>query len=199
MEFKDLTNGQMRAIVQKLGGADAALQFLRGELAVRTVKTALKNPKLVSEEISVVTGAFSRESFFWKSERAKIHIGDDFRNFVLSAIPEEAPGVTCSLLKHELTKPMSDSEILSELCNPQPFTPEIFAAVVNYLITRQSDGRNGALLTNGHANIFYVQLADGRVVSVFVRWNDGGGDWSFSAGGLGDYGWLGGSCVFSRS
>ncbi|KKU94116.1 MAG: hypothetical protein UY26_C0003G0267 [Candidatus Jorgensenbacteria bacterium GW2011_GWA1_48_13] len=160
---------------------------------------------LIVADIAVKTELFTKNSFFGEGSPVKLYIWDNFRNWVLTAILENIPAFQGMLVKHQLTKGMYDSEILSGLGHPTPFSPTEFAAVIRDLISKQSRGEEGLLLTNGYANIFYVQLPagaggeDARVVAVRVTWNAGDDDWHLDAYGLDDDGWGDGVCVFSRS
>ena len=168
------------------------------ELIVGTKRLVLNHLKLVADGITVATAPFTKDSFF-RDGPAKLYFWGNFENWVLRAIPETVPGIECALTKTELTKAMTDLEILSELGQPKPFSVAEFAAVIRDLIGRQSKGEEGVLLANGYANIFYVQLEDERVVAVSVYWDSDDRDWYLYADGLDAYRWSDGRCVFSRS
>ncbi len=168
------------------------------ELIVVKTKPILKSLNLIARNIVVNARAFTKASFFEKGP-AKLWFGESFRNWILPAIPDEIPEFQGNLAKHELMKSMNDSEILAELGSPQPFTIPEFVAIVKSLVEKQPQGEAGTLLSNGYANIFYVQLEDGRVVAAGVYWVSGCREWDLGAYGLGGGGWSGGDCVFSRN
>jgi hypothetical protein len=215
MASKDLVTqfaGQLGAVVMKFRRAFESrdtnwlevVARLAGEAGdalveqMADVATWRMNLQLLAE-ITVVTGSFTRDSFFGKTGPAKLCIHDSFRNWVLVAIPETVTEFQRTLQKRRLAKPMSDWDILSELGNPEPFTSKEFAAVLSSLVRRQPNGEFGNLLTNGYnANLFYVQL-EGRVVLVSVRRDDVRRDWRLRADSLGGDLWHGGHCVFSCS
>lgn len=193
--------------VKKLGGNRNTIQnaFKKGSkslpeiarLIVGTKKLTLKYLALVQENIQIAGEAFSKPSFFLNGP--KLYLWDNFKNRVLSEIPDLIPAFTGSVIKTQLTKNMTDAEIQAELGNPTPFTVPEFAAIISNLIGKQPKGENGILLNNGYANIFYVKLANGSVVAVFVGWFGGDRGWYFTAVSLDSGLWFGGRCVFSRS
>ncbi len=66
------------------------------------------------------------------------------------------------------------------------------------LMDRQSEGREGVLLNNGWANIFYVKDLAGVLRAVGVRWDDAG--WRVFADSVEDpTEWYAGRQVFSRN
>jgi len=190
------------------GGDDEVLCLIEQESVLDKIvdvlmgakKLALKNLKLVADSIAVKAEQFTKDSFFGKNGPANLYFGSGFNDSVLAAIPATVPAWNGSLRKCELTNFMTDSEILSELGQPEPFTPAEFAAIVTNLISCQPKGQAGMLLTNGYTNIFYVKFADGRVVPVGVYyWRDRDNTWILHAYFWHDNRWDCGSCVFSRS
>ena len=162
-------------------------------------KLALKSLKLVADGIAIATKAFTKDSFFKKNGPVKLYFGDNFKNWVLSIIPDSIPAFERKLLKTQLTESMYDSAILNELGQPKPFTAGEFVAIIHDLLTKQPNGESGTLLNNGYANIFYVQLEDGRIVAVDVFWDSDDREWHLNADDLDDIQWSDGRCVFSRS
>jgi hypothetical protein len=70
---------------------------------------------------------------------------------------------------------------------------EVFA-----LMKTQPNSENGPLLTNGHANVFYVRDAGDRLRAVSVSW--GGRGWSVIARAAAHpYEWHGAERIFSRN
>lgn len=161
-------------------------------------KLALKYLKRIGN-IVVKTSASVKSSFFKTDGAVKLYFWDNFKSWILSAIPEEIPAFEGTVLKTQLTRSMKDSDIHKELVNPTPFAVVEFAAIIIHLLLKQAKGEDGVLLNNGYANIFYVQLADGRVGAVGVCWCSDDQGWGFRACDLGGGTWLGGHAVFSRS
>lgn len=74
---------------------------------------------------------------------------------------------------------------------------ETSLAEIFHLISLQANGKVGALLTNGWANIFFVRDASGVLRVVDVYWSGGG--WCVRASEASyAVGWRGGHRVFSR-
>ncbi len=160
---------------------------------------ALKSLRQLIAAFRVANAPFPKHSFFMKTGPVKLYFGDSFADWVLKEIPETIEAFQGNLMKTQLTEYMYDSAILNELGQPRPFTAGEFAVIIRDLLTRQPNGEDGILLTNGYANIFYIRLEDSRVVAVRVRWGSGFRVWDLNAIGLDDDRWDDGSCVFSRS
>lgn len=101
----------------------------------------------------------------------------------------EEPMVATKLRYVVLVRYAFDAPIFAELGDKAKST----LAQIWALMELQPNGQAGVLLTNGQANIFYV---DGRVVD--VHWNDGG--WDVNAPPVTyPFGWRDGYRVFSRA
>ena len=99
------------------------------------------------------------------------------------------------LVYHRLRKASVDAFIIAELGGEA--AAETTLAGVHGLMTLQPHGQEGALLTNGLANIFYVRDRKGVLRAVYVAWHGGG--WSVSALSVEYPGrWDDGSQIFSR-
>ncbi len=158
----------------------------------------LKHLQLITDSIPIITPSFQRDSFF-KNGPVKLYIWDSFRDRILKAIPDTIPAYEGSLRQTQLSKNMYDSEILTELGHPKPFSLLEFTAILSHLLMKQPEGEEGKLLVNGYATIFYVELEDGRVVAVYAGWRAGARAWSLRAFAFGAGFWYGGDRVFSRS
>ncbi len=178
-------------------GSDLIPKF--AEMIVGAKKLTLKYLKLIADNITVKTDNFSKDSFFKENGPVKLYFGSNFRNWILKAMPDEIPAFEGALLKTQLVKYMCDSEILAELGNPKPFTISEFSAIIRELFLKQPNGEGGIFLNNGYANIFFIQLENGRVVAVRVRWDSDDREWCLGVDDLYDDRWFGGYCVFSRS
>ncbi|MFH0806701.1 MAG: hypothetical protein V1885_03195 [Candidatus Brennerbacteria bacterium] len=163
-------------------------------------KLTLKSLKPLTDGIEIAAELFAKDSFWKQNGPVKLYFWDNFTSWILSAMPETIPAFHGTLAKFELTRSMYDSEILSELGQPIPFTIGEFAALIRDLLTKQPKGEDGLLLANGYVNIFYVKLDDKRVVAVDVCWGSDDRRWRCYARALGARGrWSDGYCVFSRS
>ncbi|TRZ64267.1 MAG: hypothetical protein D4Q79_01870 [Spirochaetia bacterium] len=105
------------------------------------------------------------------------YLGDNFQEWFLGKIEESAAETT--LRYAELVESSIDKPILSELGD----TAETTLSAVYALMERQQNREDGALLTNGYANIFYVRDVNGELRAVRVYWRGGG--WGVRAGSVG--------------
>lgn len=71
-----------------------------------------------------------------------------------------------SLIYHELHNPSADDPIIAELGGEE--WAETSLTVIHGLIVSQRNGEQGALLTNGLPNVFYVRDASGILCSIIV-------------------------------
>jgi hypothetical protein len=134
------------------------------------------------------------ETFFNKKSGVKmVPHGDNFTSWFAGKVEEDVPEGELQPLT--LTQNAYDNEIIADLGGEEK--AEVTLAEVWRLMERQANGREGALLTNGRANIFYVRDVNGVLRTVSVCWGDGG--WFAGADALDDDGWRGGRQVFSRN
>ncbi len=118
----------------------------------------------------------------------KLNIYENFRNWLL----EPMKGVKVSLeeefalKKFKLTKDMHDTEIQSELQNPNAIDVKVFIPLLWSMLIAQKNGevKDNGLIVTGYANIFHVKLESGHVVAVRVRWADV--EWDLDADELDD-------------
>jgi hypothetical protein len=181
----ELNLGQIEAIVNKLGGMEGVKRFLAGTVEI-VMKSILE---LVNSEIKVS----ARERFvvadhFKKGNAGIYYIGDNFKTWFGEKV--ETNVLVATLTSHRLTQNSVDGPIKAELGEGH----ETFLTWLFEKIETQSDGREGELLVNGYANIFYI---DGRVVD--AHWSAGDG-WVVSAYGITDPDeWYADLRVFSRN
>lgn len=136
------------------------------------------------------------------SETAAVRIsgkGSNFESWVLTAAVEARAGYV--LEPHTLISDASDADILQDAERDDVDTDP---AAIHHLVAQQPKGEEGPLLSDGKANIFYVQRKveeQGKIQSVRrvvgVRWRGRG--WRFDAGPVPNaYGWRAGDRVFFR-
>ncbi len=144
-----------------------------------------------------VTGRFvAREKFVRDTTSRKApnisYVGNNFSDWLLSKIEEPKPETQlryAKLLKYSVAR-----SILAELGN----SAETTLAEVYALMERQPNGKDGVLLVNGWANIFFVRDVNDELRAVRVFW--GGGGWRVGADSVADpREWGGGDRVFSRN
>lgn len=194
MKYGELTLGQMEAIVNKLGGMDGAMKFLRDELKL-VAKNGKEAPvralKKLAPKGTVTVPAVSgeKDAFFSGKLGVKVWTSDRFDSVVKSALPSS---ITCA--EHQmdvfhLTKNMWDSEIQNELGTKEYRSVEEAVASMTSRIMMWKDGKtNHDLLTNGYANIEHARATDGRIVAVFCYFDSVFGKWDFRCYELDGYG-----------
>lgn len=91
--MKNLTAGQLNAIVKRLGGEDAALQFLRGELMVQSkpVEPPAPRPYLESVTSLSVPACEEFDVEAWVGGLPKYDQGSNFRSLVKGRIEKNVP------------------------------------------------------------------------------------------------------------
>lgn len=203
--YDEMTNGQTKAVISKMGGVQVALAFLRGEYELtkvaKTVQTALLT-QVGAVSITATTEKFiAKEKFVVNTSadaEVKINfIGDNFSSWFLSGDGKiENPISEQRLRYHKLCKATVDGPIIQELggeAKPETTLSEMFA-----LMKKQGKGEDGVPLNNGYANIFYIRDATGVLRTVRVSWGVGG--WRVGAGSVEDpRAWRAGIQVFARN
>lgn len=149
---------------------------------------SLVNDKVASGAI----GSFDPHAFY--KDRAGLWIGDFFRNNVLSKASAVKNLPAAALTSSDLAKNAYDREIIP--CLPAGYEWDISEALarIAQMIEKQPGGKDGELLNNGYANLFYVP---GFVVRVL--WRAGPREWFVSAWWLDDNYWRAGRRVFVRN
>jgi hypothetical protein len=199
---KDFTQGQLNAMVKKLveaAGKDAPQKLLRDELII-SVRKILGGLSAPSEPITVgpLTKIFKPKEFF-RDDNAdvKLYVWDNFKDRILASTGNVSKKPAVEIVSRDITKAMNDSEICAELAENYVFRLDDLWIIAE-LLRCQPKGKNGALLNNGYANLFYIQVAPALVLVFCMYW--GGSTWDVDAWGLDEYGrWGGGPRVFSRN
>jgi hypothetical protein len=180
---KDYTAGQLNAMVKKLMeqvGEKGPDLLLQGKLKIEILKDKIIN-WLGTTTVPATTEKFvACEQFVKNSKEVKFYgFWDNFTNWFLSGDGKiEEPIGESELRYGKLTKGSVDSLIIEELGGEEKSETtltEMFA-----LLKKQANGKEGALLTNGRANIFYIRDATGVLRTVRVYWN--GHDYCWGVG-----------------
>ena len=159
------------------------------------------NPSLLELVGTVTVPAISpfiaREKFVVdtsKGAHAKVaYLGDNFKAWFLEKI--EKPIAETVLRYAKLTRWALDDEIRKEIGAERE---ETTLSQIYTLLKKQPNGEPGVLLSNGYANIFYVNDAGGILRAVRVHWRGDG--WYVYADFVTDPGgWRVGYQVFSRN
>jgi hypothetical protein len=184
--YDDLTHGQTKALVSKMGGVEIALAFLRGDYKLMSIATE-KNQQLCR--------------FFTNSPSLIVH--EKFRFRILPYHSDTATTEITENISHDLTRDDDcvDRMIISqhlgglEMTKSQSFT---LNQVSMYLMGQLDGQDDGPLLINDTANIFYCLGENEELFAVRLRfrksaWNVGG--WK-----LGEYGsWNVGTRIFTNN
>ena len=131
---------------------------------------------------------FDPKEFF--QNRTGLYLWDSFSNRILPNTTVQKPTGKVKLTSFDLTRNAYDCEIKAELSAKH----EVELWHIGKLIEGQPDGKDGPLLNNGYANIFYV----GGLV-VFVYWHAGSAKWHVRDWRLDVGFWDAGRRVFSRN
>ncbi|MFA6414571.1 MAG: hypothetical protein WC217_00965 [Candidatus Paceibacterota bacterium] len=189
MKYATLDLGTIEAVFNKLGGLEGAKRFLSGtaEVVLKSI-LSLVNGKIASDAIKTF------DPYVFYEVRDGLWIGDFFRDNVLAkaASVKNLPATT--LKSFELTKNAYDRDITA--CLPQNYEFDISEALarIAQIIEQQPNGKEGDLLNNGYANLFYVP---GYVVR--VSWGADCRSWGVGAWERDDDGWSAGFRVFVRN
>jgi hypothetical protein len=183
-------------------------------MSTKVMQGWIDNPKALKELLSglvpaetrltsltslTVAGNTSNPHDFFKI-REDLWTSNSFNDCILSGASKKkvlADETTISYA--DLAKEANDAEIGAEL--PEGYVFEdvnMFLAHLATLIEGQWGGKEGMLLSNGCANIFYVKV-NGEVFAVDVLWLAGNREWSCSADRLADDRWCAGYRAFSAT
>ncbi len=184
MKYGNLTLGQIEAGINKIGGEDAFMRLLAGELNVVPAKPA--NPKKLLDLVTSLSVS-AREKFVAKEHfkvdtgrKAKVKIAFLWDNFSKHFLPKTEEGVLAGEIKvHKLLQSSLDAPIMTELGDPTVYSTTL--ADMWAMLEKQANGEEGALLVNGYANIFYIHDTEGNLWAVYAYWGAGDGGWGVEA------------------
>jgi len=184
MKYGNLTLGQIEAGINKIGGEDAFMRLLSGELNIVPAKPA--DPKKLLELVTTVSVA-ACEKFVAKEHfkvdtgrKAKVKIAFLWDNFSKHFLPKTEEGVLAGEIKvHKLLQWSLDAPIMTELGDPRSYSTTL--ADLWWMLEKQPNGEEGALLVNGYANILYIYDTEGNLWAVRARWFSDRGGWLVDA------------------
>lgn len=208
----EFTTGPLNQLIVNLGGQDGSQwehelkRFLRKEPCWSNNKVAqvIANLlKLVSTVVipTTTTKFVAKDKFVINTGRnapVKINfIGDHFTEWFLSGKGKNEEPISEHALRYaKLRKSSTDGPIIAELGGEEK--SETMLSDTFSLMEKQKNGEDGALLSNGYANIFYIKDRAGVLRAVDVRWHDDG--WYVYAYSVENPNrWDDGSQVFSRN
>lgn len=169
--------------------------WIGGEAVRKGITSILRH----LETVTVPLASKSELEKFTFETRKGLWVEDTFASIFGTKVSAE--GASIELGKHQLTKDASDGAITSGLEPGYVFKGEAgkrkLKQVIASLILAQWGGTEGVLLNNGYANIFYVELEDGRRLAVRVRWPSNGRAWDVFVWEFDGRQWRAGRVVFS--
>ena len=189
-EFKLLTTGNAQWVIQNPKSAIA--------LFVQAVENRQQEEQSKPEpqpfltftgtvKVQLMKKLVASEFFNENNSLVKIsYVGDNFKTWFYGKVevqpnadetePGEGPYRTLGengadksvLCYYTLNRSSVDGPIIKELGGEDKVKTTLFHIAA--LMLKQPDGKQGALLTNGYANIFYVHDINGVLRAVRVRW-----------------------------
>lgn len=188
---KNLTAGQLNALVKKLGGEERVHQILSDDVEVTFNEKHLLEPVATYR----VNGAEQLDASekFREDETGGVkiaYIGSDFRENFQGKVER---GVESAELQiHDLRESARDPEIISELVGREVSESDelqdaaaqmesTLSHLWSLLRTQEGGSDDGPLLISGYANIFYIRDTDGTFWAVGVRWDSVVCGWNVNA------------------
>ena len=208
MKYGSWTLGNIEALINRIGEENArqlldckvTVDFTDGDAVVKGKKPTRKSRNFLSAGQALTLPGCdmlsSSRQFF--AAREGLMIGDGARARVQSVKTVESL-IEIKIKYFDLVRLANDWKIMSELPPDHAFTEEELWPHLQGMLERQWDGKNGPLITNDYANIFYVRDQSGEVFSVHADWVADRRKWDVDAYRLGDDRWGKGSRVFSRN
>lgn len=172
--MKNLTGGQLNALVKAVGGEDVVRQILSG--AVKVVIETVLFLQAVKTVVLKATDSQKTSDCFINKKRY-VHRDSE----IGTLLPEEQKATGAgNVIAHALGKDMTfremgqslletdkeDINVLSKRLIEGGYT--VTLTEIEDLVERQEQGEDVGLLTNGHANFFLVVNKDGSVSVVDV-------------------------------
>jgi len=196
---------EIKHAVERNGGTNADLKMLSsGDMFARILPILRGYGEVVVTLLQLVgtlvipatkTQFVAKDKFKLKKDGGICYyLGDNFKSWFLEKIERAITEKT--LCHHKLWQSSFDAPIIAGLggeTKVETTLTEMFS-----LMEKQKNGESGVLLTNGYANIFYIEDVGGILRAVYVSWSGDG--WYVIADSVGTpYRWIGGGQVFSRN
>src|SRR3990167_9942977 len=136
---------------------------------VTTVSVAACEKFVAKEHFKVDTG-----------RKAKVKIAFLWDNFYKHFLPKTEEGVLAGEIKvHKLLQWSLDAPIMTELGDPRSYSTTL--ADLWWMLEKQPNGEEGAVVVNGYANILYIYDTEGNLWAVRARWFSDRGGWLVDA------------------
>lgn len=186
MKYCNLTLGQIEAGINIVGGEDAWIKLLRGELKVVPVG---------GSSVFELTKQHNPKKFYQTGKG--LYIYDGFTTRILSTtVPTKAGKKFGEVISYKLTKYTTGEEWLRNHPN-DIWEATNLCAWLSIQITLQFEGQDGFLPNDGNFNLLLARGAENQVFVVSVYWSSGTRRWYVHAWALDD-GWDSGTRFFSK-
>lgn len=175
----------------------------REKVMGKQTKSEHPKMKLVSSgiEIPELTEKFDPSKYFTENKKAKYYFGDNFKKYVLNPSKKVSSLPAMSFDKHRFTETIFDKEIMEHFQISESnglMTNEEILRTIAFLTSKQQNGEEGILQTNGYSTIIgYMLCSDGVVRAVRVHWYSDYSEWYCYCNDLGY--WLGDIEMLSRN
>ena len=173
---KNLTVGQVNALVKTVGGHESVLKILDGSLKFTLITFAVDT--------------FLTPTYF-TTQPKKLWVSDAFTQRITAAYSEPLTprGIKGVQKAFDLQRKMYDGDFIKQMGGEAEvrkfaFTPDQIASMID----AQPNSIDGAMLNNGYANIFYVIGVDGGLFAVDVDWRSHDSVWGAFAFKLDEFG-----------
>ena len=132
-------------------------------------------------------------------DNTALYVGDGFNYRILSEV-KKATSLGAKITGFHLAKSLTPMEVRFMLPDSHVFeNTGAFCIQLAGMVTKQSEGQEGALASSGRANIFYVRGATGQMFVVECLWDTSRSRWFLQAYQLSDFSWDSGCRVFSNA
>ncbi|MCA9328441.1 hypothetical protein KC959_01605 [Candidatus Saccharibacteria bacterium] len=189
--FENTPNMSPEVMQGWIDNPKALKKLLSGLVPAETRLTSLTS-------LGVASNTVNPHDFF--QTREGLWTSNNFNDYILSGLSKKKVSVNEMVVGYaDLAQSANDAEIGSELPEGYVFEDvDTFLAHLATLIEGQWGGKEGTLLNNGYANIFYVKV-NGEVFAVSVDWSADYRWWGCSAYRPGGYRWRAGDRAFSAT
>lgn len=189
--FENTPNMPPKVMQGWIDNPKALKTLLSGLVPAETRLTALTS-------VTVSSNTISPHDFF--KTREGLWMSSNFNDFIFSGASKKKVSSDETTISYaDLAKAANDAEIGTELPEGHVFEDvDTFLVHLATLIEDQWGGKEGMLLNNGYANVFYVKV-NGEVFAVLVGWHADYRKWYCLALRLDDLRWDAGDRAFSAT
>jgi len=124
--------------------------------------------------------------------RSGLYVWEDFQSLIVAKAKRSDTGTSFKLGRAVLMRDLTDQEIEVAIPKEHLFEETQVSAIIANLIAKQANGKDGVLLNNGFANLFYT----GSCVA-HVYWSADTREWDVGTWDRDGSGWCAGKQVFS--